>query len=289
MMNEKRRSVLDSINLYYDQLFAAEKKVVDFILANPQEAMMLNITELAQKSSTSEATVVRMCKHIGYQGYYQMRLIMSHDLGKERVSYEESVLLDTSKRLFDFSASKVAALGEQIEIEELIHAAKLLRVSRMVYIVAAGNTSPVAMDLGFRLERCKIPCVYSLIPEHFLNHVSLGGSNDTIVAISRSGASKQVVQAIELARKNQMKSIIITGESRSQLTEDADCVLRVVDRQKKSPAESEPDSHLFEMAMNDAILYVVRHFDTLVKSAEDDRKNNSGCDEVELLLSEYKL
>lgn len=288
-MNEKNRSVLDNIKMYYDQLFAAERKTVDYILDNPQEAIMLNITELAQKSGTSEATVVRTCKHLGYQGYYQMRLIMSHDLGKKGASYVDSEVIDTSKRFFDSSAAKVAALGEYIDIEELIEAVKILQASRMVHVIAAGNTSPIGMDLGFRLERCKIACTYSLLPEHFLNHVSLGKAEDSIIAISRSGASKQVVQAVELARKNHMRTIVITGNKQSQMAEYADCVLQVVDKEKKSPVEQEPDSHLSEMAINDAIIYCIRHFDMLMKTNEKNEERKNDCDEVELLLSEYKL
>lgn len=290
-MAEKGNSVLEDIKMKYNELFSAEKRAADYILAHPGECIMMNISELAHKSGTSEATVVRMCKHAGYQGYYQMRLLMSHDLGKHRSSYDGNEMLNSARRLFDFSAARVAALRETIDIETLIRAAKLLRMSRMVYVVAAGNTSPVAMDLGFRLERYGIPCSYAMIPEHFLNHVSLATSDDTIIAISRSGASKQVVQAMELARKNKLHSIVISGESQTQLTEYADCVLQIVDKQKKSGVGIEPDSHLCEMAISDAILYIVRYFDALMQNAQDNKnaEKYSDSDDVELLLSEYKL
>lgn len=287
-MAEKSISVIEDIKGKYNKLFSAEKRAADYILANPGECVMMNISELAQKSGTSEATVVRMCKHVGYQGYYQMRLLMSHDLGKKRSSYDENEMLNSARRLFDFSAARVAALGQNIDIEVLIKAARLLRMSRMVYVVAAGNTSPVAMDLGFRLERCGIPCSYSMIPEHFLNHVSLGTSDDTIIAISRSGASKQVVQAMELARKKNMHSIVISGECQTQLSEYADCVLQVVDK-KRAGVGIEPDSHLLELAISDAILYIVRYFDAFMESAQDNEKTDNYDDDVELLLSEYKL
>lgn len=287
-MNGHNNSVIENIKMNYDKLFSAEKKAADYILSNPGEAIMLNITELAQKSGSSEATVVRMCKHVGYQGYYQMRLLMSHDLGKTRSAYDDNERMNSTRHLFDRSAARIAALQEQIDIELLVGAARLLRMSRLVHVVAAGNTSPIAPDLGFRLERCKIPCSYSTMPEHFLNHVSLGSSDDTIIAISRSGASKQVVQAMELARKKHMHSIVISGESNSQLSEHADYTIKVVDKMKKVPG-IEPDSHLLEMAVSDAILYIVRHFDSFVKSAEREKKSDVYGDDVELLLSEYKI
>lgn len=288
-MAEKSNSVIENIRAKYDNLFSAEKRAADYILKHSGECIMMNISELAQRSGTSEATVVRMCKHVGYQGYYQMRLLMSHDLGKNQNSYDENEMLNSARRLFDFSATRIVALGESINIEMLVEVARLLRMSRMVYVVAAGNTTPIAMDLGFRLERCGIPCSYSMIPEHYLNHVSLGTKYDTIIAISRSGASKQVVQAMELAKKNNLHSIVISGECNSQLTEYADCVLQIVDKRKKKGGDIEPDSHLCEMAISDAILYAVRYFDAFMESTEDNKKAGSYSDDVELLLSEYKL
>ncbi len=287
-MDGESSSVLDRIKENYEELFSAEKRVAEFILENPQEMIMMNISELAQKSGSSEATVVRMCKHVGYQGYHQMRIVLSHDLGKTRGTYDDSEMLSTAQHLFDSSAARVAALGETINMEQLIDVAKLLKASRMVYIVAAGNTTPVASDLGFRLERYGIPCSYAILPEQFLNHVSHGTTEDTIIAISRSGDSKSVVQAMELARKKRMKSIVISGEKNTQMAESADCVLQITDKKKKKTV-TELDSHLLEFAVSDAILHVVRYYECYVK----DMTRNEGCvndgDDVELLLSEYKL
>ena len=94
---------------------------------------------------------------------------------------------------------------------------------------------------------------------------------------------------MELARKNNMHSIVISGERKTQLTEYTDCVLQIVDKQKKIRVGIEPDSHLCEMAISDAILYVVRYFDAFMKSAQDNKKADNYSDDVELLLSEYKL
>ena len=61
-------SVVDNIRQMYEELFSAEKKVAKYILENRQEVVMLSVSELAHKSGASEATVVRMCKHLGYDG-----------------------------------------------------------------------------------------------------------------------------------------------------------------------------------------------------------------------------
>lgn len=285
--NASEDSVIGNLRNKYDEFFSAERKAVNYILDNPQEAVMSNVSEIAKKSGVSEATVVRMCKHAGYEGYYQMRLLMSRDLGKDNILHEQKEVANTAKGLFDFDASRVAGLGETIDTELLIKIVGTLKKSRMVYIVAAGNTSPIAMDLGFRLERCGIPCSYGILPEHFLNHVSLGMKKDTIIAISRSGVSKQVVQAVNLAKRKGMNIVAITGEPQTVIGTLADYVVRIEDGHRKEMLE--PDSHLCEMAINDAILYVMRHFNVFMKETGADKENKRYATDVELLLSEYKL
>jgi DNA-binding MurR/RpiR family transcriptional regulator len=80
------RTVIDTIQEHYDNIFNAEKKVADFILSNPEKAVNANVSELASFSGVSDATVIRFCKHIGYQGYYQLRINLSRDYRQETSS-----------------------------------------------------------------------------------------------------------------------------------------------------------------------------------------------------------
>ena len=70
------KPVLEVIKDNYGKIFSAEKKVADFVLEHPQEAVDANVSELAKASGVSDATVVRMCHHLGYKGYYQFRLML---------------------------------------------------------------------------------------------------------------------------------------------------------------------------------------------------------------------
>ena len=56
-----------------------EKKIADFVLANPREVITLSISELAVKCGVSDATVFRFCKHLNLNGYqeFRMELILS--------------------------------------------------------------------------------------------------------------------------------------------------------------------------------------------------------------------
>ena len=64
-METGENNVFETIRERYDSIFEAEKKVADYILEYPEKAVDYNVSELADVSGVSDATVIRMCKHIG--------------------------------------------------------------------------------------------------------------------------------------------------------------------------------------------------------------------------------
>lgn len=287
-MNKNEISVLENIKQSYEELFAAEKKVASYIYDNLQEVIMLNVTELAHRSGASEATVVRTCKHLGYDGYYQMRLLMSRDAGQYKAQNTENSKLSSAQQIFLNSSERISYLAEFISTETLLKAGEILRNADTIHIVSVGNTVTVVMDLGFRLERSGLRCTYAMLPEHYFNHISLGSKKDVVVAITRSGASTQVIRAVELAHKKEMKTIVITGELNKQLVEDAACVIHVVEKKHGDFAIIKPDSHLLEMAVNDALIYIVENYKAITNDVTD-KESDVLANDVDMLLSEYKL
>src|SRR5277367_4537551 len=64
----------------YNALRTAEQRVADFILKHPDELIYLTVTELAERTNTSESTVVRLCQKIGYKGYQEFKIVLARDL-----------------------------------------------------------------------------------------------------------------------------------------------------------------------------------------------------------------
>lgn len=274
------KTVLENVNIHYTEMFSAEKKVADFILNNPEKAVATNVSELANLSGVSDATVIRMCKRVGYEGYYQLKIKLSNDLGKDQLIHlkDGSQKPNTVKELIQLFASNLLKMSDTLNSDTLLACTELIKRARMVHLVAAGNTAPIANDFGFRLGRFGIPTTYSMVPEYFFNNVSLAHENDIVIGISRSGSSRQVVQAFELAKERNLKTIAIIGHEYSPISKYADFLL-LVNNEIPIFKDDGPASHLSEMAVIDALLYFVVNGDTL----------NINPDAVELILSEYKL
>lgn len=278
--NILEREVLEVIREQYDQIFSAEKKVADFILENPQKAVECNVSELAKYSKVSDATVVRMCHHIGYTGYYQFRITLAKDLGKQQ--YRSVGLIDskdTVEAMFGEFAKAMLVIGRRIDLEVMRGCVELLKTCKQAHIMAVGNTSPLAQYMGFRLGRLGIKSTYNIAPEYFLNHVNLADEGDILIAITQSGISKQVIQGMELGKEKGLKMIAITASAHSPVSNLADYVLL-------SAGDEGPFSyykgyaHLNETAVIDALLNFVTN-EELIKTTH--------ADKPEIILSEYKM
>ena len=272
--------ILDLIRSHLDEMFPAERKVAEYILAHPEDASRLNITELAELSGSSDATVIRMCKRLGFTGFYQMKLSLSTELGYIQLlgnepDQEEVMDLSQLTKLF---ARNMIGLEQTVDAGMLSECVDIIRGSDRVYFLAAGNSIPPAMDFSFRLSRIGIRTLCSPVIETVLNEISLGTSRETLVVLSHSGSSKQVIQGMELAKTRGMRIILLTHSSRSAAARTADyCLLTF----PSVPLFSNYGiaSHLFDQAVIDILLYLIAHR----------QQRRDVPDQMQFLLSEYKL
>ncbi len=287
-METGENNVFETIRERYDSIFEAEKKVADYILEYPEKAVDYNVSELADVSGVSDATVIRMCKHIGYQGYYQLRLQLSRDIGKlhQEQTEDRKESKSSLEMAFGEAAHRIQQIGENNKEETFLQAAAMLRECRRVHIIAVGNTAPVGMYFGYRLEHMGIRCDYNELPEYFMNHINLAEEGDIVFAISKSGSSRQIIQAMELAGERKIPVIAVTGERQSPVSRYANCILTSSYREKGQKGHFRYENnyeHLSEMAVIDILLVIFEKQYGLARREQD------SISRTEMIFSEYKL
>lgn len=274
------REVLEVIRDSYADIFPAEKKVADLILRRPQEVVNYKVSELARASEVSDATIVRMCHHLGYSGYNQFRIALARDLGKKQFSMNGTESSeDIFERTFSDFAETMIAIGKRLDRGTIRACIDLIKNAGMVHIISMGNTTNLARYMGFRLERLGVRSTYSELPEYYINHINLSSEHDIVIAISKSGTSKRVLDAMRLAREKRLKIIAITASVQSPAAELADYVL--ISSGKQDPLSVYKGySYLNEFVIIDALL----NFTVNAEMIEGKRANRP-----ELLLAENKL
>lgn len=71
---------------HLDSLSRQQKKIAVYLLDHVQEVPFLSVPLLAERTGASEATVVRLCQSIGYQGFSELKMAMVESLHAESSS-----------------------------------------------------------------------------------------------------------------------------------------------------------------------------------------------------------
>ncbi|UGA56841.1 MurR/RpiR family transcriptional regulator [Vibrio sp. VB16] len=192
--------------------------VANYVLENAYDVQFQTITELARNTQTSEATVVRLCRDLGYKGYSDFRMALAVDVSQ--------VARDTAEPsdgdICDMSAqSAIASLQDTaklIDRKSMKRICELIHHAQFISCVGVGASSIVGRYLAFRLIRIgKRVTVYEDTHLAAMNAARCS-EGDLWISVSSSGSTKEVIHAAKQAYKRHVPVVTLTNISHSPLS-----------------------------------------------------------------------
>ena len=119
-----------------------------------------------------------------------------------------------------------------INEKELKEILDILKKARTVQFVAVGNTIPIALDGCYKLNQIGIPAVANTIWETQIAYTYNLSKDDVVIAISNSGASKRLIDVIDIATEREATTIAITNSDNSPLAKMCKYHIRTSTREK---------------------------------------------------------
>ena len=238
-------TVWENIQQNYEELFAAEKKVADFVLSHPEKAIESNVSETAELSGVSDATVIRFCKRLGYVGFYQFKIQLSHDMGKNRILNEGLEQLEddsAQKRLLAIS-NNVMTIAKRLDTDLLKQCAAAIDQSETVFVIGNGYNKILACDIMYRLTGMGIRCSGGGYSETDMENLYLGKETDVAIFISRSGESRKTYKELQFANEKKMITISLTDAIKCPMAQEATYALFTgIDHRAKVPVHNNSSS-----------------------------------------------
>ena len=227
----------------YATLRSAEQRVADFILKHPEELIYLTVTELAERTQTSESTVVRLCQKIGYRGYQEFKIMLARDLvGPVEQVYEHiepgDSLVELKTKVFQANAQALRDTIEVLSDDELRRAVSAIGNARRVEVYGVGGSAPLALDAYHKFMKHGVACVWLNDGDLMAMSSALLGAGDVALGISHTGGSRDVCNALEKARSNGATTICITHRATSPITRFADVKLFTAARETAFGSDS---------------------------------------------------
>lgn len=216
------------IKMLYNSMGNAEKRIADWILDNPGKIISFSIVELAEKCCCSEATIVRFSKRLGLSGYQGLKIALAAEGGGSPISThitaEDSAFEIYCKVCNDIYIS-LEKTKNSLNQGSLAKAAEKICSANKIVIFGLGNSAAIAIDASHKLMRAGLNAV-AYTDNHMqviaASHLKEG---DVAIGISHSGSSKDIVEALKIAKEHNALTIAITNNGKSPILKHSDIVL----------------------------------------------------------------
>ena len=216
------------IKMLYEKMSKAEKRIADKIFSSPGQIISLSIVELAELCQCSEATIVRFSKRLGLSGYQELKISLASEGGSSTVSTHIKAG-DSPFEMYEKVCNDIYCALEMtkksLSPESLYLAAQKISSAKRIAIFGLGNSASVAMDAGHKFLRAGLNAV-----SYSDNHMQVIAAShltdeDAAIAISHSGSSKDIIDALKIARDHGAATITITNAGKSPILKYSDIVL----------------------------------------------------------------
>lgn len=249
---------LSTIRAALPKFRSSEKKVADCVLKDPDSVIMSSITELAEKSATSEPTVIRFCRKLGLRGYLELKLNLARDLPSSQYIHENVKEGDTVPEIFNklFNSAKEAFSDtlNHLDLNMLERAVEALNSANRIEFYGQGGSAVVARDAHHKFFRLGIPCIAYDDPHMQVMSAALLSPNDVVVAVSHTGSTKDILESVKIAKAAGATIIGIVSQENSPLSRLCDIAIRI--RSQEAALRLAPmTSRLIQLAIID-ILFV---------------------------------
>lgn len=218
---------INIIESFYPDLSKQEKKVADYIFEKKGEVSYLSLQEIAKEIEVGEATIVRFVKKIGFNGFQDLKLnIAKEDLPIIETRYEDYI--DNIHANINETVQNTKYLINKKQLEKSI---KFIEKAERIFIYGVGSSGLAALELQNKFLRFgKIVTAYT--DSHFqIMNASILTNKDVVIAISLSGQTKDIIESLEIGKKNKCKIISITNHIMSPVAQLGDSVLLTAGRE----------------------------------------------------------
>ena len=264
----------------YSTLPPAERKVADFILANPDEAAHMVINEIAHHSGVSVPSVTRLARKLGYSGFMDFRVSLASGTSSVRSESMQPITREDPDSLLiqKLMMGHITAIESTLRVLDTEKFSKLsdsiISCKRVVWF-GVGACARLAESVSDILCRLDIDSV--VIGERALlrTYSRRMGEGDLAIGLTRTGKTQRTLDALRTAKENGAETALITNLVNSSGEQFADYFFSV----------SRQDE-LFRISGYETFTSICSLLETLLTLVERKRGFDSRAHFLELMTSQ---
>lgn len=225
--------VFDRIQASADRLTAAERKVATLVTDDPQAVAFGTVAEVAARTHSSGASVVRLATKLGFRGFSELQAAVQTELGRRLRPATERIRDPRPGDLLGqglaASLDCVNATMSGLEPDELDAVVKVLSMrTRPVWVVAGDASAGVARQFATELSMLR-PGVREVTgsPVNVARQLADLDSGDVVVALDLRRYDRWVLDAVAATVETGATVIALTDGPLSPLANGAAHVITI--------------------------------------------------------------
>lgn len=198
-----------------DSLTKSGRIIAEYLSQNAQQAQYWSISVLASQCGVAEATISRFCRALGFDSYNEMRIALARANASVDPPVGEALApgVNTSTLCRHAGALAVKAINDASSAmapEAVDRAAALLQRAKQVFCFGQGSSQLLANDIWARFST--LSTKFHTAGDNHMQAItaSLMAPEDVIFFVSYSGATRDMMETLRLAKANGASVILLT-------------------------------------------------------------------------------
>ncbi len=217
----------------YERFTRSERKITDYVLEHQEETQYISITDLSAHCGVAVSTVSLFCRKLKLAGFNDFKLELARAALPARAALREPGGGITAEDSAASLMGKVLASAQDalnnayhmLSEREVTRAADLLCQAGQVVCLGQGNHSVVALAAWAQFSTTS-PKFKTIQDSHMQTVVlSTLSPGDAVLYFSYSGATHELLEAVEVIRARGAKLVLVTRYPNSPASAYADAVL----------------------------------------------------------------
>ncbi len=227
----------DRLDACFQSISPAEQNVARFFQNNREEVLIASASSMAKQAGTSDATVIRTAKSLGFAGLDELRRVLASEMRENatpaaRMARTINTAGDANEtaltQTLDINQSALESLRKDISPELFKSTVKSITCARRVFIFGIGPSSAMASYLSIELGRLGLDTVSltqtGLLLADGIQHFKQG---DLLVIFAYGRVYQELNVLLDQADLHKMPKILISDTLISKLRHRVDITLPV--------------------------------------------------------------
>lgn len=207
----------------------ALRKIADYVQENPEKLLYQTVVEVADGSGSSEASVIRFCRDLGFSGFQEFKLALASDLAASPVGLGPQDNPQTPEEALEYVVHHCKQALEDtcrlVDLKLVNKAVDLILQAQRIDIYGVGASGVTAQDFAYKFMRLGYPTQGHPDAHMAAMAAATLDKKSLAIGITRSGTTIDTVKAMEIAKRSGAPTIVITQRTKSPVARFADVVL----------------------------------------------------------------